>query len=388
MNRVAEDGVLVPWFRKPHKRFGTTYRMINLIALLQGITIMASGGDVVVLGEAYAFGVVWSFFLKAVGVLVLRFRRHDQEYKVPLNITLGGREIPIGLMITTLVLFFLAVANLFSKTIATKSGIGFTIGLFIVFTLSERFNARTHKDHKHSLEEFNLDVRPELHTGTIQARRGCVLVAVRDYSRMSHLQSVLQKTNLRKHDIAVMTVRGVTAGAAEYQLAENQLFTDYERELFTRVVAMAEKEGKTVDLLTVPAVNPFDAMVQTAARLEASRLVTGVSARMDSEELARRIGRAWERLPEPRHAFSLEITTPDRPSIFVNLGPHPPRLWPEDVDIVHEMWLEFSEKYAGSKIHHRDIVGVALRRMLGQLNTDQRDSVIKDVMDEVTNRKA
>ena len=54
---------------------------------------------------------------------------------------------------------------------------------------------------------------------------------------------------------------------------------------------MAEKEGKTVDLLVVPAVNPFDAMVQTAAKLQASRLVTGVSARMDSEELARRIGR-------------------------------------------------------------------------------------------------
>ena len=73
---------------------------------------------------------------------------------------------------------------------------------------------------------------------------------------------------------------------------------------------MAEKEGKTVELLVVPAVDPFDAMVQTAAKLKASRLVTGVSARMDSEELARRIGLAWERLPEPRHPFSLEIISP------------------------------------------------------------------------------
>ena len=73
---------------------------------------------------------------------------------------------------------------------------------------------------------------------------------------------------------------------------------------------MAEKEGKTVDLLVVPGVDPFDAMVQTAAKLKASRLVTGVSAKMDSEELARRIGLAWEKLPEPRHPFSLEIITP------------------------------------------------------------------------------
>jgi hypothetical protein len=200
--------------------------------------------------------------------------------------------------------------------------------------------------------------------------------------------SVLQKTNLRRHDIVVMTVRGVTTGAGEYDLAENQLFTDDERQLFTSVVTMAEKEGKTVDLIVVPAVNPFDAMVQTAANLNASRLVTGVSARMDSEELARRIGRAWEKLPEPRHAFSLEIITPDRPSVFVNLGPHPPRLWPEDVDLVHDIWLELSEQYAGSKLHHRDVVGVALRRMQEQLQSSkEREAVVHDVLEELEHRK-
>src|SRR5256714_4889495 len=179
-------------------------------------------------------------------------------------------------------------------------------------------------------------MRPDVTGEGIQARPGCILVAVRDFQRMPHLKSVLEKTNLRRHDIVVMTVRPVSTGAGEYELSDRQLFSDYEKELLTRVVTLAEKEGKTVDLLVVPGVDPFDAMVQTAFKLKASRLVTGVSARMDSEELARRIGSAWERLPEPRHAFSLEITTPDRPSIFGNLGPHPPRLWPEDVDLVHD----------------------------------------------------
>ncbi|PYS42211.1 MAG: APC family permease [Acidobacteria bacterium] len=389
LNRLAEDGVLVPWFRRPHRKFGTSYRLINTIVGLQVVTIVASRGDVKLLGEAYAFGVVWSFFMKALGVVVLRFKRHDQEYKTPLNITVGNREIPIGLLLTTLVLFFVAVANLFSKRVATISGVGFTLFLFIVFTLSSRLNAKTRRETKQGLEQFNLDMRPEIETGTgaIHARPGCILVAVRNYNRMSHLDNVLQKTNLRRHDIVVMTVRGVSTGAGEYDLAENQLFTDDERELFTRVVAMAEKEGKTVDLLVVPAVNPFDAMVQTAAKLQASRLVTGVSARMDSEELARRIGKAWEKLPEPRHPFSLEIITPDRPSTFVNLGPHPPRLWPEDIDLVHELWLELSDKYAGSKLHHRDIVGVALRRMRGQLQSQERDEVVHDILEEVEHRK-
>src|SRR5439155_594439 len=80
MNRVAEDGVLDPWFQKPHRRFGTTFRIINVVTVLQILTIIASRGDTYTLGEAYAFGIVWSFFLKALSVLVLRFQRHDQEY--------------------------------------------------------------------------------------------------------------------------------------------------------------------------------------------------------------------------------------------------------------------------------------------------------------------
>jgi amino acid transporter len=389
LNRLAEDGILMAWFRKPHRRYGTSYRLINSIVVLQVVTIVASRGDVKLLGEAYAFGVVWSFFMKALGVVVLRFSRHDQEYKTPLNIRVGNREIPVGLLLTTLVLFFVAVANLFSKQIATISGVGFTLALFIVFTISSRLNAKTRRETKQGLEQFNLDVRPEIsaNSGATHARPGCVLVAVRNYNRMTHLENVLQKTNLRRHDIVVMTVRGISTGAGEYDLAENQLFTDDERELFTRVVAVAEKEGKTVDLLVVPAINPFDAMVQTAAKLQASRLVTGVSARMDSEELARRIGQAWERLAEPRHAFSLEIIDPDRPSMFVNLGPHPPRLWPEDIDLVHELWLELSDKYAGSRLHHRDIVGVALRRMRDELRSKLRDDVVHDILEEVEHRK-
>src|SRR5580658_3836250 len=142
LNRVAEDGVLLDWFRKPHKRFGTTFRIVNMIAILQVATIMLSRGDVYLLGEAYAFGVVWSFFLKSLGVLALRYQRSDQEYKFPFNLHIKGIEIPVGLGVTTLILGFVAIANLFSKENATKFGVGFTLIVFAVFTLSEHINAK------------------------------------------------------------------------------------------------------------------------------------------------------------------------------------------------------------------------------------------------------
>jgi amino acid transporter len=382
LNRLAEDGVMLDWFRKPHRRFGTTYRLINLITILQIATIVGSRGNVYTLGEAYAFGVVWSFFLKSLGVLALRFQRHDQEYKFPFNLHFKGRDIPIGLGVTTLILGSTAIANLFTKKLATIYGVSFTLVFFILFTISERINLRKRAREEKALEEFNLDPQAQVNAISLHARPGCILVAIRDYGQMDHLKQVLRKTNLRRHDIVVMTVRPISTGAGEYDLSEDQIFSGYEKELFTHVVELAEKEGKPVELLVVPAVNPFDAMVQTATNLKASRLVTGVSARMASEELARSIGLAWESSAEPRHAFSLEVIRPDRPSMYVNLGPHPPRLWPEDLDRLHEIWLRLTQDL-GSQLHHRDVVGVALRRLEREIAEGRGEDVLQDVKNEM-----
>jgi len=382
LNRVAEDGVLTDWFRKPHKKFGTTFRIINLITLLQLGTILFSRGDVYLLGEAYAFGVVWSFFMKGLGVLALRFQRTDQEYRTPFNFRIGKTEIPVGLGVTVVALFLVAIANLFTKKVATIYGISFTILLFIVFAVSEHLNKRRQHGKK-GLEEFNLDHQEKVGAATLHARPGSILVAIRDFHNMDHLKRVLEKTDLHRHDIVVMTVRPIVAGDAEYELKDQQIFSDYEKELFTRVVTLAEKEGKPVELLVVPATDPFVALVHTAQNLKASRLVTGISRTMASEELARRIGLAWERLPEPKSPFSLEIISPDREPTYVNLGPHPPRLWPEDVDRLHDIWLRLAEEEKiGSTLHHRDVLGVALRRLEQELDTERREQILEDIRQE------
>jgi amino acid transporter len=58
LNRVAEDGVLPDWFRNPHKKFGTTSRIIGVIVGLQIVTIVLTRGNIQLLGDAYAFGIV------------------------------------------------------------------------------------------------------------------------------------------------------------------------------------------------------------------------------------------------------------------------------------------------------------------------------------------
>lgn len=386
LNRVAEDGVLHHWFRRPHPRFGTTSRLINLIVAAQIFTILLSRGDLYLLGEAYAFGVVWSFALKGVGVFALRFQRHDQAYKTPINLHIRGREIPVGLAATTAALFLVAVTNLFTKRIATIYGITFSLLLFALFAISERLSARERNRRPREEEEFNLVVQPALDAAAIHARPGCVVVAVRDYNNVLPLKYALEKTSVRRQDIVVLTIRPLSTGSAEYDLKEDQIFGSHEKHLFTRVVTAAENEGKHVELLVAPAANPFDGMVRVAAQLGCSRLVTGVSPHMAPEELSRRIGLAWENLPEPRHPFALTLIRPNQPAIHVNLGPHRPRLWPDDVTRVHELWLKLSrDERLGAHLHHRDVVAASLRRLEAELDSDY-EAIVAELLRQMNNK--
>src|SRR5205807_1171227 len=134
LNRVAEDGVLTSWFQKPQKKYGTSYRIINLVVGMQLLTIIISRGNVYWLAGLYAFGVIWSFALKSLAVLVLRYTEPgNRQWKVPGNLHIAGREIPVGLIIISIVLLLTALVNLFTKSPATVAGISFSVLFFALF---------------------------------------------------------------------------------------------------------------------------------------------------------------------------------------------------------------------------------------------------------------
>src|SRR5262249_26991264 len=138
LSRVAEDGVLPDWFLKPHSRYGTNYRLLYLISGLQLLTILASRGDVILLGEAYAFGVVWSFVFNTLSMVVLRFKkRGHRDFVVPLNIHYRDIYLPIGLGLIFLIMFLSAIANIFTKPVATTTGLCFAGAFLTVFTVTE-----------------------------------------------------------------------------------------------------------------------------------------------------------------------------------------------------------------------------------------------------------
>ena len=121
------------------------------------MAIIASRGNTYALGEAYAFGVIWSFAFKALAMLVLRFKdQSHREWKVPFNINLASNEIPVGLGIIAVLLFSVAGINLITKEVATIAGVAFTIVFFTIFTISERINHRKLDNSIAALDQFKL----------------------------------------------------------------------------------------------------------------------------------------------------------------------------------------------------------------------------------------
>ncbi|MGB8844353.1 MAG: APC family permease, partial [Terracidiphilus sp.] len=378
--RVAEDGVLTDWFRKPHRRFGTSYRIVNLVFILQMFTIIVSRGNVIMLGEAYAFGVIWSFTFNSLSMLVLRWKyKGERGWKVPPNIRIGKTEIPIGLISVFMVLLATATVNLFTKSIATVSGIIFAIAFFIVFTVSERINQRKHAiTAKEMKDHFQLEHQDTVSRESVAIRPGGVMVTMRDAANPLALKWTLGRTSTDERDVVVVSVRLMGAGGPEYLSAEQQSFSEHEQMVFTKAVSVAESFGKKVALLVVPAAEIFPALAQTASSLEVESVVSGSSSSLTAEEQAFYMGQAWEALPEPKRQFNFCVVSAGGEVKVFYIGPHAPSLSSEDVQLVHRLWLNMRRDPKAGDLHHSDIITYALTRLAGQY-AREKDDILRDL---------
>jgi amino acid transporter len=371
--RVAEDGVLTDWFRKPHSRFGTSYRIVNLVFVMQMVTIVASHGDVIILGEAYAFGVIWSFTFNSLAMLVLRWKfKGERGWKVPPNIRIGKTEIPLGLACVFMVLSTTAMVNLFTKAVATVSGLAFAGVFFMIFTISERINMRRHaKTAREMKDHFQLEHQDTIDRESVAIRPGGVIVTMRDVNHPNALRWALSRTSTEERDVVVISVRLMGAGGPEYLNAEEQSFSEHEQTVFTKAVSIAESFGKKVSLLVVPATDVFTALAQTASSLEVESVVSGSSTSLSAEDQAFHMGQAWEALPEPKRQFNFCVVSADGNVKVFYIGPHAPQLSPDDVQLVHRLWLNMRRDQSMQELHHSDIITYALTRLAGQYARDK-----------------
>jgi amino acid transporter len=390
LNRVSEDGVLTDWFRQPHRKFGTSHRIINMVVAFQILTILASRGDVTFLANLYAFGVIWSFTMQGIAVLVIRYTHPgDREYRVPVNFRIFGKQIPLGLGLITLTLFLIAIVNLFTKPSATVAGLIFSFVMFGVFSVSERITHRNRGTAHVEMDQFNVTAQEELSPQSVGVRPGNILVPVSNYHALYHLQAVLDRVKPERRDVVALHIRLLrrsTSGSSE--LEAEQLFGSVEQYLFTQALSLAEKRGKTVRLAVVSANDMWTGILNAAVKLQSSTIVLGRSAKLTLPEQAREIGLAWEQLQDPRPQFNLEIFTPGGQREFFLLGPHAPDLTSNEVRLIHRLWLRFSDLVAPDELHHHDVVHFALDEVLRELEEGKEADVVARLKRHVEQNKA
>jgi hypothetical protein len=256
------------------------------------------------------------------------------------------------------------------------AGGAFSIMLYIVFTISERRGKDRGVAHV-EMDQFNLELEGELSPEAVGARPGNILVPVSNHFNLYHLGNVLDRLKPGRRDVVVLHVRLLRrSGSGENELEPDQLFGSIEQHLFSQALSMAEKRGKSIRLAVVAANDLWDGILRAATSLQSSTIVVGHSAKEMTEEQARQIGEAWEKLGDQKPQFNLEIHMPNGDKMYKVLGPHAPNLTANEVHLLHRLWLRFSEVLAREELHHHDVVHFALEEVQKEIDEGQEDAVV------------
>jgi hypothetical protein len=243
----------------------------------------------------------------------------------------------------------------------------FAAAFFVIFTISERQNLRKHAlTARQMRDHFQLEHQDNISRESIAIRPGAIMVTMHDAVNPVALKWVLSRTKTEDRDVVVLSVRMMGVGGPEYLSAEQQSFSEHEQMLFTKAVSVAESFGKKVSLLVVPAGDIFAALAQGANSLEVDSVVSGISSSMSPEDQAFHLGQAWEALPEPKRQFNFFVIGQNGETSVFYIGPHAPTLSPDDVQLVHRLWLNMKRDPSVQDLHHSDIITYALTRLAGQ----------------------
>ncbi len=133
---MGENYQLPRFLYKLHPRFRTPYTALAFFALLAIVIVVLSRGQMSFLADLYNFGAQIAFFSTQLSLIVLRIKRPDlrRPFKVPFNITIKGREIPIPAVLGALSSFAVWMLIIITKPDGRNLGFAWVaVGLLMYF---------------------------------------------------------------------------------------------------------------------------------------------------------------------------------------------------------------------------------------------------------------
>jgi magnesium transporter len=357
--RLSQRGAIGADFQTVSPKTGNYTSAVDAGTMAAAFAVVVTGAGVTWLAAAYAAAVLWTLLFQT--VTLLRFRKA------------AGRSAP-GVVAIALLLGVAAVAMLVHADAGAVGATGAlaSVAVLLGFRKVERTSEPAGTEDIGASELLPSD---RLSIEQLSPRPGSILVPVRNPNLLTHLVAALRSPGDR--DIVVVSVRLVGVDAADTGTDETQP-TPAERQLFSRVLAVAERHGRVVRLLIVPAKDVFDAIVSTVIRLQANEVYVGESTTLPAEAQARLLGEAWERADAPPIHVGLTIFRHSGRVDTFHLGAHAPEMRPADLDLIHHLWLD-AVKTVGPHVHHHDIVRAALTTMAEQINGPDRDQALQAI---------
>jgi magnesium transporter len=371
LRRLSTEHVLPHQLARTDPTGHTPPNSINVAAAAAILITFASGAQVGWLSRAYGLSIAVALLLKIAIIFRLRkARKEPPVFSTPVNLRIGRREMPLGLMTVASIVGLSVAVMLFSGDIPSIAAMTLIGGLGVVLAGGRKGVASTAEEE----EPFDLSTAPDVSLGDVQARPDNVLVAVRHPHSLAHVLAALQEAGDR--DIVVVTVRLLGIDVDD-ETGGVRSSTRNERQLFSRVVALTERHGRSVRLLIVPAHDVFDGIANVAVRLHSSEIHVGESSSLPALEQGRMLGEAWERAEKPKDQhLRLVIHRHSGRTDVYHLGAHPPSLTANDLDLIHRVWLD-AVKAVGPQVHHHDVVRAALTQMEQQLSGSQREEALE-----------
>ncbi len=309
LQEFVENGLFPAFFKRQHPRYGSYYRLILLIVVVQAVLIVAVQPINRLMGVV-SFSILMMFLFQCIHLWTSARKILHSNQQATATTTDRIDRFPIMVPVLTMSfvgLLALAFAIIHAREVAVSFGL---IGLFYLTAYYNRRHLPLGEPERPSDQlQFELSLLDHaLIEQTREAEMRPILIAARHPQGLFHLRKILEENVNNRRDIFVMTVR---ISPDRPDNSTQTTFGRHERTLFQEVMRIAEQFGRHITPIVVAGTNSIEAIVRTAVQLNAEAIVLGLSGKVAQDEQIREFARIWRSNSEHSSQTAiLRITTP------------------------------------------------------------------------------
>lgn len=281
---LADKGFMPGVIAVRNARFGTPHVAILTATCIPLLVVLATGADLVALGDLYAFGLLGAFLLTSFGIDVIRRREH-----------IGGARYWIGLA-TTLAVALAWSVNLVAKREATLFGVlSLGIGLALAMATHGRVFSNLFYEQPMVTRVARRKIQ-EAERGLEEAERATILsvsqaqalaklypsktlIALRSASPTIVQEAVAREKGRGGNTLYAIYVEertGLFVGSVDFQSPRGNTQAI---EALGQAARQAEQAGVTLLPIWTVSYNAVEGIVRAAVALEVDAVLVGVSQR-------------------------------------------------------------------------------------------------------------